>query len=206
MGEEPGLLGHEMSTRYRAGMATPTPYPITVIEQSDPTQTILNTAAVLVAALIGVGALALVQLLQRHAQRVDASDLAIEALMAALSERATALSEYMNSPVRDAVHQVVVARTPNKDTRGGPADIAVQTQADVTLMKATKKRRAVLKAVAETLFHFKRALVTWQVSRLGEVVGDLRKWQTGDLSDSEMIEAMKLMKQQIESSETAARR
>ena len=121
--------------------------------------------------------------------------------MAVIGNRVLELDAWLSEPtvVARNEHRVVihsVEKDRNK-TVSGPLDVEIQTTADLAAMASSPGDRAGALALAELLFHFKRALTTWQIRKLGEVVGDIRKWKTGELSESEFLAELDSMKKDI---------
>jgi len=164
----------------------------------------LNATAVLVAALIGLGGLLLVNKYERKQKRQDRSDLAFEHLMSVIGSRAQELHAWLNSPATQGFDKngiVVYEQRDQNKTTGGPLDVELQTAADVTAAASTQVDRPVAIAVADVLYHFKRALTSWQVRNLGEVVGNIRKWRSGELSERDFIVWTEELKKKIEAGE-----
>jgi hypothetical protein len=167
---------------------------------------LLNAGVVLVAAIVGVLGLLWTNGLERRRRRQDSSDLAFSKLMIAIGNHAIRSAQWMDEPAPGRNLSDIEDRYPGKNrgtTAGGPLDVDLQTAADVTVMEASKRDRPVALQLAETLFHFKRALVSWQIARMGEVVGDIRKWKTGEIKAGTIIEKLKALKGQIEEAELA---
>jgi hypothetical protein len=177
---------------------------------------LLNAIVVLIAALIGLLGLRWVNERDRRARKVESleraadersvrSQLALERLMSVIGARALELSRWLAEPGfagYNAEGKLVYAEPKDANkTIGGPLDVEMQTAADIAAMSASSADQAGALEVAEVLYHFKRTLVRWQVAKLGEVVGDIRKWKTGALSEQEFIADLRAMKTQIEEGE-----
>jgi hypothetical protein len=185
---------------------------VTVQSAPDVLGSILNAGVVLVAALIGLAGLWWVNTRERKDRRFEhaaevaeqgeiQSRLALERLMAVIGNRVLELDVWLSEPTMVARNErgvVVHAEPRNRDkTISGPLDVEMQTAADLAAMASSPGDRAGALALAELLFHFKRALTIWQIRKLGEVVGDIRKWKTGDLSESDFLAELDSMKKDI---------
>lgn len=185
---------------------------VTVQSAPDVLGSILNAGVVLIAALIGLAGLRWVNARERkdrgseHAaetaeQGETQSRLALERLMAVIGNRVLELDAWLSEPKNVALndHGVIVhsERKDRTKTIGGPLDVEMQMTADLAAMASSPGDRAGALALAEVLFHFKRALTTWQIRKLGEVVGDIRKWKTGELSESVFLAALEAMQKEI---------
>jgi len=185
---------------------------VTVQSAPDVLGSILNAGVVLVAALIGLAGLWWVNTRERKDRRSEhaaeiaeqgemQSRLALERLMAVIGNRALELDAWLSEPTMVARNEHgVVIHSEGKDrnkTIGGPLDVEIQTTADLAAMASSPGDRAGALALAELLFHFKRALTTWQIKKLGEVVGDIRKWKTGELSETDFLAELDAMKREI---------
>ena len=191
---------------------------INVTAQSAPDVlgSMLNTGVVLLAALIGLAGLWWVNTRERKDRRFEhaaevaergeiQSRLALERLMAVIGSRALELHAWLGEPILVSRNDAgAIIHTELRDlakTISGPLDVELQTAADLAAMASSPGDRAGALALAELLFHFKRALTTWQIRKLGEVVGDIRKWKTGVLSESDFVAGLDAMKQEIEAGE-----
>ncbi|MDI2099562.1 hypothetical protein [Ruicaihuangia caeni] len=166
---------------------------------------LLNAGVVLLAALIGVAGLLLANQVEQWRRQQAESDLAFVHLMHAIGAHALRCEAWLSEPsysrnLQDGSITSVFPKDRNT-TFGGPIDVELQTTVDIAVLEATKRDRAVALQLAETLFHFKRARTAWQIGRFGEIVGDIRKWKTGDMSERDFVDKLRGMQLAIQAQE-----
>jgi hypothetical protein len=127
----------------------------------------------LIAALIGVAALAIVLWVERRDKYRSGLDAALADVMRACAAYALELNEWQRS--RNLALSKWWAALP-------PSDIRFQTVIDIAVMSATKTRdKKVLQRLADTTFNVKRTNESWLAAHLGELAASIRKWRgTGD--------------------------
>lgn len=155
-----------------------------------------SVGGTIVAALIGVGALAItfgVEARSRYTARLDE---ALAGVILALAERADSVDRWSDaeasasrlSPVSmDRIRWMAI------NAPGGPSDANVQAAVEIAWLAARGRDRACMSALADATFSLKRAVVTWQVDRSGRVAAAVRRWRTGELPRRAFIEEMTVL-------------
>jgi hypothetical protein len=154
----------------------------------------LSLLATLVAAGIALGGLLWVFRHERRERADERFDTAVAELMRAIGDGAEAQAAWLDIKVAaSGVTPELIRNT----VYGGPLHTGVNTAADIAWMQArTPDRLAAMKAVADATYSMGLALTIWSITKSGELVADIRKWRTGELTQSAFIEKMNLLHQQ----------
>jgi hypothetical protein len=149
----------------------------------------LQIVGTLLAASIGVVGLWVVLTREQAERRRARMDEALADVMRALGARSADLDEWLDRDIGMAgTFRITLRGMP--DLVGGPTDAPMQTAIDIAWMNARGPERVVLSAIGTATFSLKLGRVTWQQAIVGEIVGDIRKWRTGEFTDAQMIESM----------------
>lgn len=169
--------------------------------------TLATIAGTIVAALIGVIGLALVLLTEAKQRYRDRLDVASADVIRALSDRAAQLDAWASEspPATGASSIRALGRfMARRDHPGGPIDSDLQAAAEVLWLTARHPNdRAPAKALADTTWALKRALVSWQIGRTGSIAASVRQWRVGEITAAQFIAAMADLDAEILASETA---
>lgn len=140
---------------------------------------------VIVAAVLGVGVAVWGQWAARRAAYRDRVDGALAAVIVALGRRSIELDEWASPaevPVAGSLGMRATRGARHSET-GGPLDAELQTTVEAAWLAARKRPdRECIEALANAVFEFKVATVSWQISRLGMLAADVRRWRTGEAS------------------------
>lgn len=159
---------------------------------------LIGIAGTIVAALIGVGGLAIVLGVESRDRYRGRLDDTLSGVIAALAQRAEDLevwADYKPAP-RAGSSQVQPLfdnweRTRRQAAPGGPLDTGLQAAVEIAWLAAHKAPdRACLAALGAATFNLKLAIRPWQVERSGRIAADIRRWRTKEIDGQEFISRM----------------
>lgn len=167
---------------------------------------IATVIGTLCAALIGVGGLAIVLVVERHERSSARLGEALARVIESLGERAMDLDAWLATErvvARDMRGAPRSLALPPRDAVGGPLDARLQVSIDAAWMLARKNSdRVAMKALGDATYNMKFALISWQIPHLGQVAGLIRKWRTGEMDCERLcIELENISKQALASGE-----
>ena len=140
-------------------------------------------------AFLGVLGIAGVLFLEQRERYRSKFDAALSGALHALGDRAIELSVWLETAGVIAIPSSGrIARLKDRnDVTGGPDDARMQTAIDVAWMMARRGDLKVKRALGDVTYDLKLARTVWQVHVLGEIVGHVRKWRTGEHSPADVI-------------------
>lgn len=152
----------------------------------------IGVAGTLLAAGVSLGGLYWVFRHERNERADERFDAAVADLMRAVGGRATELQVWLSEQTgRTQKLNSEWTFAERDEVWGGPMSTTVNTAADIAVMHARSPARlAAMNAVARTTYIMGFARTVWVIAKSGELVADLRRWRTGELTQGAFLEKM----------------